>query len=330
MLKTPFLCLVLAFSITEAVAQPSLQVQGTGTDLYLNHKTEAKETWYSIGRTYNLPPKEIGSYNSKDINAGLSVGQLVKIPLTTVNFSQNDQKAADEVLVPVYHKVKEGEWMFRVSTNHNKVPIESLERWNNINRNQVKAGMDLIVGYLKVKKDQSVLASAKPSLLAASAPTTAVSAPVASSSATKENKPLYTPAKSETSPAKTETTVATPVTTVPTVVASPASTGREISFNGGYFKTQFSNGGRSSKGVANIFRSTSGWNDGKYYALMDNVPIGSIVEVTNTSNNKTVYAKVLGNLSDIKENAGLTIRISNAAAAELGSGAVKFTAEVKY
>ncbi|MFT4024710.1 MAG: LysM peptidoglycan-binding domain-containing protein [Flavihumibacter sp.] len=306
MLKKPFLCLLLAFSFYIASAQPSLQVQGTGADLYLSHKTEAKENWYSIGRTYNLSPKDIGAYNGKDINAGLSVGQVLKIPLTSANFSQNDSKAADEVLVPVYHTVKDGEWMFRVSTNHNKVPIESLEKWNKVNRSQVKAGMTLIVGYLKVKKEQSALAAANPALLAGSAPATAAASPQASPSESN-NKPLYTPA---------------------TPPVTPAS--KEISFNGGYFKNQFAGGNRYSKGLAHIFRSTSGWNDGKYYALMDNVPVGSIVQVTNTANNKSVYAKVLGELSDIRENAGLTIRISNAAAAELGGGDIKFNAEVKY
>lgn len=324
MLKKPFLCSLLAFSFLFGYAQPSLQVQGAGSALYLNHKTEAKETWYSIGRTYNISPKDIGAYNDKDINAGLSIGQVVKIPLTAANFSQNDTKAGDEALVPVYHTVKEGEWMFRISTNHNKVPIELLEKWNHITRNQVKAGMTLVVGYLKVKKDQSALASANPSTLAG--PVTAVNAssPVASSSVAKDNKPLYTPVAT----AKNESTA--PAAAGAPVVATPAGNARAVSFNGGYFRNQFSGGARTSKGAAAIFRSTSGWNDGKYYALMDNVPVGSIVQVTNTGNNKSVYAKVLGNLSDIKENAGLTVRISNAAAAELGSGEAKFSAEVKY
>lgn len=323
MLKKPFLCALLAFSFLSGYTQPSLQVQGAGSALYLNHKAEAKETWYSIGRTYNLSPKDIGAYNDKDINAGLAIGQVVKIPLTAANFSQNDAKAGDEVLVPVYHTVKEGEWMFRISTNHNKVPIESLEKWNHITRNQVKAGMTLVVGYLKVKKDQSALATVNPSTLAGPVAASAVSSPV-SSSAAKDNKPLYTPVATAKNESTAPAAAGTPVT------ATPANNARELSFNGGYFRNQFSGGARTSRGPGTIFRSTSGWNDGKYYALMDNVPVGSIVQVTNTGNNKSVYAKVLGNLSDIKENAGLTIRISNAAAAELGSGDAKFSAEVKY
>lgn len=63
---------------------------------------------------------------------------------------------------------------------------------------------------------------------------------------------------------------------------------------------------------------------------MNNVPVGTIVKVSNPSNNKSVYAKVLGQLPDMKESAGLTVRVSDAAAAELGVTVSKFSIEIKY
>jgi hypothetical protein len=50
---------------------------------------------------------------------------------------------------------------------------------------------------------------------------------------------------------------------------------------------------------------------------MDAVQPGTIVKVINPDNNKAVYAKVLGEMSGIRQNEGLNIRISNAAAAAL-------------
>jgi len=41
--------------------------------------------------------------------------------------------------------------MYRISVNHNKVPVPTLEKWNNIEQDAVRPGMHLIVGYLKVK-----------------------------------------------------------------------------------------------------------------------------------------------------------------------------------
>jgi hypothetical protein len=48
------------------------------------------------------------------------------------------------------------------------------------------------------------------------------------------------------------------------------------------------------------------------------------------STNKTVYAKVLGQLPDMRESAGLAIRLSEAAASELGASNGKFSVDVKY
>ena len=60
----------------------------------------------------------------------------------------------------------------------------------------------------------------------------------------------------------------------------------------------------------------------------NNVDAGTIVRIS--ANNKTVVAKVLGPLPDIKEDNGLTFRISNAAASALGLADTKFNAVVSY
>ena len=96
------------------------------------------------------------------------------------------------------------------------------------------------------------------------------------------------------------------------------------------FRPDFSDEGHSTNGQAGIFKSTSGWQDGKYYALMNNVTVGTVVRVTDPTTGKSVYTKVLGQLPEMKESAGLTIRISNAAAAELGQGEGRFNVQVNY
>ena len=63
---------------------------------------------------------------------------------------------------------------------------------------------------------------------------------------------------------------------------------------------------------------------------MNNIPVGTIVKVSVPGTDKIIYAKVLGQLPDMKESAGLAIRISNAAASELGTGEGRFNVEMKY
>jgi hypothetical protein len=45
---------------------------------------------------------------------------------------------------------------------------------------------------------------------------------------------------------------------------------------------------------------------------------------------KSIYAKILGQLPEMKESAGLAVRVSNAAASELGQGDGHFNVEVRY
>ncbi len=119
-----FLLLAVILFIGQCVFAQDNIVRGATPDLYLFHKVASKETWSSIGRAYNISAKELSAYNKQSINKPLEVAQSIKIPLTSTNFSQDDNKGAGETFVPVYHVVAEKEWMYRISVNHNKVPIE--------------------------------------------------------------------------------------------------------------------------------------------------------------------------------------------------------------
>jgi LysM repeat protein len=372
----------LLFMKTVHAQSDELNVQGQTGNLYLQHAVVAKENWYSIGRLYNFPPAALATYNKLAMTQPLSIGQQLQIPLTAVNFSQNGLKAAGESLVPLYYIIQEKEWMYRISVNHNKVPIASLEKWNNINKDQVRPGMHIIVGYLKVKTALSALATRAGGAPVA-AGTGSVAKPVdkvekpaestvkqaekttdkaadktaegtekaaekvgekatdntdkaAVKPADKMDKTADKPAEKTEKPAGTTvappatTTVAPPATKPAGATTTPPVSPSGKSFNGGFFKSDFSDGGKSAEGAAGTFKSSSGWQDGKYYALMNNVPVGTIVRVTVSTSGKIVYAKVLGQLPDMKESVGLTIRISNAAASELGEGDGRFNVTVRY
>lgn len=85
----------------------------------------------------------------------------------------------------------------------------------------------------------------------------------------------------------------------------------------------------TKSGEAATFKSTSGWQDKKYYVLMNDVAPGTIVKIASTDN-KVVYAKVLGSMPEMKENTGLLLRISNAAASYLGIIDPKFPVQISY
>jgi hypothetical protein len=365
--STALLLLISCFFAKFARSQSNeLIIQGQTGSLYLEHTVIAKENWYSVGRMYNINPKELAPFNHSALTQPLMIGQLLQVPLTATNFSQNLQKAPGETLVPVIHVTQDKEWLYRVSVNHNKVPVPSLEKWNNITPEQVHTGMHLIVGYLKVKTNQSALAKMPPQSAVvtttptqptpaqvtptqtaatpatatvppatASAPSTstpsASAAPPATTTTTAPPITKPTPTVPAATPPATTTKTPAPATTPATAAATPVATAPPAPhFNGGAFRPEFNDGGHSATGPVGVFKSTSGWQDGKYYGLMNNAAVGAIVKVTDPTSGRSVYVKVLGQLPEMKESAGLTIRISNAAAAELGEAEGRFNAQISY
>jgi LysM repeat protein len=321
-MKKMFLILFLLPFIVKAQEVP-LMIAGTGDNLYITHTAAAKENFYSIGRLYNISPKEIAPYNNLSMDKGLSIGQTVKIPLKAANFSQTGTAAADEVVVPVYHEVQPKETLYQLSTHYNKVPVASVKSWNNLSGDAVSTGQNIIIGYLKVKKSLSAFAQSGVSAPVASAAKPVVKAdpPVKK----PEPKPVIVkeePKEEQVVIQKEPVKKATPVQVVSTSTDA-------TEFKGGVFRTQYSNTGKEESGAAGIFKSTSGWEDGKYYCLHNTAAQGTILKITNTATGKSIYAKVLDGIPDLKQNSNLILRLSNAGADAIGANG-NFECTINY
>ena len=311
-MKKMFLILFLLPFFVKAQEAP-LMIAGTGDNLYLTHTAAAKENFYSIGRLYNISPKEIAPYNNLSMDKGLSIGQTVKIPLKAVNFSQTGTAAADEVVVPVYHEVQPKETLYQLSTHYNKVPVASVKAWNNLSGDAVSTGQNIIVGYLKVKKSLSAFAQSGGTapVVSAAKPVVKAEPPVKK----PEPKPVVVkeePKEEQVVVQKEPVKKATPVQVVSTSTDA-------AEFKGGVFRTQYSNTGKEESGTAGIFKSTSGWYDGKYYCLHNTAAQGTILKITNTATGKSIYARVLDGIPDLKQNNNIILRLSNAGADAIGA-----------
>lgn len=321
----------------------SLVLEGVSPNLYLNHTVASKENYYSIGRLYNVGPKTIAPYNKMQMDKGLNPGQVLKIPVGESNLSPNGKAAAGEVLVPLYYSVKEKEGLYRIGFNHNKVSVETLKKWNDLKSLTVETGTMLVVGYLKVKKNESALA-AKAVVKGAEKKLTAEIKPapkkkqqnisVDSTVTAVKDQPSKKEEKKEEMISLDTVKKFSPVNPDEKEPVKPVHIAG-TDFQGGVFKSLYESQTRSDElgtetGLGGVFKSTSGWNDGKYYCLHNTAKTGSIIKVTNTTNGKSVYAKVLDVIPDIKKNSILLIRLSNAAADELGVGEANFNCTLNY
>jgi len=317
MKKFSFSLLFILFSVLISTAQKAeLLVKRSDKGLYLEHKVQAKESYYALGRMYNIDYKVIAAFNSVDYNKGLQIDQKLRIPLTNANFKQEGNKGT-----PVYYKTGNKESLDKVSQNNNNVLKSNLRWWNDITGDEAKSDTKLIVGFIESPSMKSVTIAGKP-------------IPEQSVFHTKEQSGIDETEKEEvkkTEPAVVKEEVKKPEPAVVKEEVKPAT------IDQGYFKNHFQQQIKSSPITKNetvtsgIFKTTSGWQDAKYYLLIDKVSPGTIVKVINPTNNKAVYAKVLGEMSGIRQNSGLDVRISNAAASALEiADDGKFIVKVNY
>lgn len=270
------------------------------------HTVAAKESLFSIGRLYNIHPRELAAYNNIPFETGLTIGQVLKIPAkgnipAPPAAVPAKTEPAKTVVVnatnPVYHTVAKKEGLYSISKKYN-ASIADIKKWNNLSSDALNEGMNLIVGYS----------------------TTATSQPVATKPAVEKKDDVAKMA--ESIPARP--------------VRQDAGVNRSVAnFSGGFFKTSYNKQMTNKhvtedRGMAGVFKSTSGWEDGKYYCLHNSAPAGSFIKITNPATQKSVYAKVLDLIPDLKQNSGIIIRISNAAASELGAGPTNFECSLQF
>jgi membrane-bound lytic murein transglycosylase D len=108
------------------------------------HVVQAKETFYSIAKLYNMGVMELVQLNNLDLQQGLKIGQVLKLsesqPLTEVSASVSSKE--------VLHEVKSSDTLYSIARQYG-VTIKDLMDWN------AKKDFSLAVGEkLKIQQRQ--------------------------------------------------------------------------------------------------------------------------------------------------------------------------------
>jgi len=94
-----FFAIFLSLTSAKANTRDSIGVENYNGKKLIVHKVVAKDTYYSIGRRYNVVPKYVMTFND---NKYLQIGVIIKVP-TDIPFSANQSTTAStkETVAPI-------------------------------------------------------------------------------------------------------------------------------------------------------------------------------------------------------------------------------------
>ncbi|MCX6206776.1 MAG: LysM peptidoglycan-binding domain-containing protein [Bacteroidetes bacterium] len=347
---------IISFLALAATAQERLVVPSTGATIqYATKIMTGPQALSSVADQYNVPLSVLAKSNNVNSTIDLRKGEEVRIPLTRDNFFQRNIIGKFQ---PVYHIFKAGETLATISIRYNKISIDTLRSWNNLPDEIVVDSKALVVGFVLNKKATYSTASYQaiaydtipnPNIYDAAkfgpkeikgelkpvpvpVPKPPVLLPVA-----KTNNPTDANNTAKTAANNSNNTFPNrkPTLVVPTLVQTEGDFSyRPRSNDEGFFAHTYyvrikDRAYQAITGDASTFKTISGWNDRKFYVLINEIIPGTIVRITS-ANNKSVCAKVLGPLPETKGAAGLVIRMNNAAAAALGVDDQRFIVTITY
>ncbi|MEP6846687.1 MAG: LysM peptidoglycan-binding domain-containing protein [Panacibacter sp.] len=335
------ICLLLVSCVM--VLSVSLSAQNAK---YTTHILVDGETLSMLATKYKTTVGDIMRLNGMHADSKLVIGQKIKIPGSgqavqregetktkppVVNNTAPPPSAAPKKSsTGLTHIVEPKETMYSISKKYG-ITIEQLQKWNYKKDNNLEVGEVLAVNVngipeavTKRKEQAETQTKAITAIPDQTPPLVAKEIIKVDDTATENVSNKIDEKKTETSP---DIVLAPKQKERPVIDA--AADGSDNFFAKNFGEETSGQTLSNTNGIAMIFKTASGWNDKKYYVLMNEAPSGSIVKIS-AANGNIVYAKVLWKLDDMRENRGLQFRISEAAAAALNVQGDKFPINIQY
>lgn len=128
-----------------------LRTSSTGEKLFV-HTLEKKQTLFSLAKFYGLSVEELYFYNPGLEVQSLKIGQKIQVPIPNMAIVRyRINTFIESNFVPVYHVVRRGETMFRISRYYYDMPKEIIMQRNGMVTTDLKTGQALQVGWMSLE-----------------------------------------------------------------------------------------------------------------------------------------------------------------------------------
>lgn len=316
-------CVFCLLSIVAwATPVDSLRLETINGKQFIIHQVDPKETLYSISRKYGVAVALIREENPT-VDAGLAVGQIVKVPYTPRTKPKFDNGT-------IVHKVSAKETLYSISKMYD-VSVDDLKAWNNLKDNSLSVGQDLNIRK-KGKPEMTKVPDMKTvrGVHTVTENETLFSISKMYGASVQQLKEWNNLTSNELKPGQTifvlppvhalsETNRPAEGNQTTTQVVKPAIDEIKIS------ESVIGADEIHEKGAAELIEGTDG--NRKYLAQHKTAKVGTIMKVRNEITNREVFVRIVGPLNT---DGGTVIKVSKSAFDRLGATDPKFNVELIY
>ncbi len=331
--------LVFARSVVDSIGEKN--VKGKKVILF---KVKAKDTYYSIGRKYNVKPKVLMDFN-KSKKKTLSIGEIVEVPtgefFNSSNLEVKETAKAKKARLAAEAKAE------KLQKKQNDLKVDNNTSLGNLppqNTKQIIPGQNqesYITIQHKVLPHQTLYSIAKQynstvedvskwnNLKSNSLKSgqilvikQQVSVPASPASPTTNAEPQATAPATNTQEnmvAKRDSTAVAPI------VNQTKDSLAEHNFN----TSRYGLYEKDEKGAATWIDDTS-LDPNKKLVLHRTAPIGTVIKITNPLTNRTTFAKVVGRFTENESTKDVIIVMTKNVADALGALDKRFHVSISY
>lgn len=258
--------------------------------LFVLHKVDKGQTVFAISKRYGTTVDAIKGANGGSID--VKQGQIVKVPYSRYKSAGTRAEAPEVVKSPA--EVKPADTQVR----RDAAGTHTVEVGNTLYNIAAKYGISVsdLKAWNGLKSDQVMLGQVL----------------MVSSGKFAENN--QAPKVSAAAPADS---VRIDIAAEKVVKAEPAAPSAAVHVRS-----------VSQQGLAE--KIDAGGSSPKYLALHREAPVGTLIQVTNQSNQEVIWAKVIGRIPDTSNNEDIVVKLSGNAFDKISPQTRRFRAEVTY
>lgn len=291
---------------TFAMKQDSIGMKNINGKKYVMHKVSKGEGVYGIAKKYNTSATEIYAAN-EGADKGIKIDQVILIPRGESGIGASGKGTGNvptntEVKTTkkekVYHTVSSGQTLSAIAKKFN-TSISQIKTWNNLKSDNINLGQKLIVG-------EKTITITKPAIKPSNeTKPDAVEVEIIPDLTMEVEKTEKTTTVVEAQVDKTAEIIPAKVEEMPKAKeVLPVQSNYKV--DDGDEVTE--------KGIANI-SSEGELSQDRSFILHPTAKIGTIMMITNPTNNSAVFVRVVGTC---KTSNGIILKMSNSVAEKLG------------